>query len=119
MRVYNNDTLTGYITERTDNNMAKDMSAKKTTHRSEEDKRALRNRLSRIEGQIRGIKKMIDNDAYCPDILIQSTAAASALNSFNRELLAKHINGCMAKEFSGESAEMLGELVSSLQAMLK
>ena len=60
-------------------------------HRSEEEKKALIRRLRRAEGQIRGIQKMVEEDAYCPDILTQVSAVSSALNSFNKELLACHI----------------------------
>lgn len=93
--------------------------AHRTTKRSDEDKRALVNRLSRIEGQVRGIKRMIENDEYCLDILVQSSAAASAMNSFNRELMAKHVTGCLAKEMTDEGRETLNELVASLQALMK
>lgn len=61
----------------------------KKTERAQTDKKKLMNRLSRIEGQIRGIKKMLENDAYCNDILIQSAAVSAAVNAFNRELLSK------------------------------
>ena len=64
----------------------------KTTSRSEEQKKKLLNRLKRIEGQVRGLQTMIENDAYCNDILIQSSAVSAAMNGFNRELLAAHIH---------------------------
>ena len=73
---------------------------KKTTERSEEEKKKLIHRLNRIEGQIRGIRGMIERDAYCTDILIQSAAANAAVNAFNRELIANHIKGCVVRDLS-------------------
>lgn len=70
----------------------------KKTERAEKDKKKLVNRLSRIEGQIRGIKKMIENDAYCNDVLIQSAAVGAAINAFNRELLSNHIHSCVVRD---------------------
>ena len=62
----------------------------KRKHREEKEYRSLVNRLNRIEGQIRGIKGMLENDAYCTDILIQVSAVSAALNAFNKELLSSH-----------------------------
>lgn len=81
----------------------KDMKGKaecchKTKERSEKEYKDLINRLSRIEGQVRGIRKMIENDAYCTDILIQVSAVNAALNSFNKVLLANHIRTCVADD---------------------
>ena len=70
----------------------------KTTSRSEEERKKLIHRLNRIEGQIRGIRKMVEKDAYCADILIQSAAVNAAVNAFNKELLASHIRGCVARD---------------------
>ena len=72
--------------------------SEKHTARSEEEKKKLINRLKRIEGQIRGIIGMMENDAYCNDILIQSAAVNAAVNSFNKELLATHIRTCVARD---------------------
>ena len=72
----------------------------KHTARSEEEKKKLINRLKRIEGQIRGIIGMMENDAYCNDILIQSAAVNAAVNAFNKELLASHILNCVARSIS-------------------
>ena len=72
--------------------------AEKQTKRTEEEKKKLINRLSRIEGQIRGIRQMVENDAYCVDILTQSAAAKSAFSAFNRELLRRHIEGCVVRD---------------------
>jgi DNA-binding FrmR family transcriptional regulator len=67
----------------------------RTTERSAEEYKKLMNRLSRIEGQIRGIRGMVERSAYCPDILVQSAAVAAAINAFNRELLSSHIRACV------------------------
>ena len=68
----------------------------KTKHRSPEEQKSLVNRLSRIEGQVRGLRDMLQKDAYCTDILIQVSAVNAALNSFSKELLATHIRTCVA-----------------------
>lgn len=91
----------------------------KTKKRSEEEHRRLINRLSRIEGQIRGIKKMIDEDAYCIDILTQASAANAALNSFNKELLAEHIRTCVADDVRNGREDTIEELVTTLQKLMK
>ena len=87
--------------------------------RSEEEKRALMNRLLRIEGQIRGIRAMLEKDAYCPDILTQTSAASAALNSFNKELLSSHIKGCVARDIKDGNDETIDELVVTLHKLLK
>ena len=71
----------------------------KTKERSDKEYKDLINRLSRIEGQVRGIKKMVENDTYCTDILVQVSAVNAALNSFNKVLLANHIRTCVAEEY--------------------
>lgn len=77
------------------------------------------NRLSRIEGQVRGIKKMVENDVYCPDILIQVSAVNAALNSFNKVLLAEHIRTCVAEDIKEGKDETIEELVLVLQKLMK
>ena len=77
------------------------------------------NRLSRIEGQIRGIKKMVEEDAYCTDLLIQVAAVNAALNSFNKELLASHIKTCVAEDIRNGKDETIDELVSTLQKLMR
>ena len=72
-------------------------------------------RLNRIEGQIRGIRNMLENDAYCPDILIQSAAVNAAVNAFNKELLASHIRSCVAQDIREGKEEVIDELVVTLQ----
>ena len=91
----------------------------KKTVRSQDEHKKLINRLSRIEGQIRGIKNMVENDAYCNDILIQVSAVNSALNSFNKELLARHIKTCVARDIREGKEETIDELVLTLQKLMK
>ncbi|GFI51436.1 copper-sensing transcriptional repressor CsoR [Lachnospiraceae bacterium] len=91
----------------------------KTKERSEKEYKDLVNRLSRIEGQVRGIKKMVENDAYCPDILIQVSAVNAALNSFNRVLLANHIRTCVTNDIREGKSETVDELVATLQKLMK
>lgn len=91
----------------------------KTKARSEKEYKDLLNRLSRIEGQIRGIKKMVENDAYCTDILVQVSAANAALNSFNKVLLSNHIRTCVANDIREGKEETIDELVTTLQKLMK
>ena len=91
----------------------------KTTARSAEEKKKLINRLSRIEGQIRGLRGMVERDAYCADILTQSAAAAAALNAFNREVLARHIGGCVVRDIRAGNEETVEELVDLVQKLMK
>ena len=87
--------------------------------RSPEEYRKLINRLNRISGQINGIKKMVEDSAYCPDILLQVAAANAALNSFSKELLAEHIRTCVADNIKNGNDEVIGELVATLQKLMK
>lgn len=91
----------------------------KTKNRSEKEKRSMLNRLSRIEGQVRGIRKMVENNAYCPEILIQVSAVNAALNSFNKVLLAEHIRSCVAEDIREGKEETIDELVLVLQKLMK
>lgn len=91
----------------------------KKTERAEKDKKKLVNRLSRIEGQIRGIKKMIENDAYCNDVLIQLAAVGAAINAFNRELLSNHIHSCVVRDIREGKDEVVDELMVTLQKLIK
>ena len=91
----------------------------KTKERSEKEYKDLINRLSRIEGQVRGIKKMVENDAYCPDILIQVSAVNAALNSFNRLLLANHIRTCVTDDIREGKDETVDELVATLRTLMR
>ena len=87
--------------------------------RSPEEYRSLSNRLSRIEGQIRGIRGMLDRDAYCPDILVQAAAVNAALNAFSRELLSSHIRSCVVNDVRAGNDEVVDELLATLQKMMK
>ena len=87
--------------------------------RSPEEYKKLIHRLNRIEGQIRGIKGMVENNAYCPDILIQSAAVNAAINAFNKELLANHIRTCVAGDIRNGKDEVIDELVVTLQKLMK
>ncbi len=87
--------------------------------RGPKEQKDLINRLSRIEGQIRGIKGMLENDAYCIDILNQVSAANSALNSFTKVLLAQHIRSCVAEDLHKGNDEKLEELVKTLQKLMR
>ena len=91
----------------------------KKKERSEEEYKKLMNRLNRIEGQIRGLKRMLENDAYCPDILIQAAAANAALNAFNRELLSNHIHTCVVHDIKEGKEETVGELVDTIYKMMR
>lgn len=91
----------------------------KTKERSEVEYRHLIHRLNRIEGQIRGIRGMVEKSAYCTDILVQSSAVTAAINAFNRELLANHIRTCVADDIRAGKDETIDELVMTLQKLMK
>lgn len=91
----------------------------KTKERSDSEYKSLINRLNRIEGQIRGIKRMVEENAYCTDIITQSAAAASALNSFNKELLSNHIRTCVEDDIKAGKYETVDDLISTLQKLIK
>lgn len=92
---------------------------KKTKKRTDAEYNALLNRLSRLEGQIRGIRKMLEEDAYCTDILVQASAANSALNAFCRELLSDHIKTCVATDIKNGKHETIDELLVTLKKLMK
>ena len=77
------------------------------------------NRLNRIEGQVRGIKKMVENNAYCPDILIQVSAINAALNAFNKELLSNHLKSCVINDIKAGNDAVIDELVATLHKLMK
>ena len=91
----------------------------RTKQRSAQEYTDLIHRLNRIEGQIRGIKSMVERDAYCPEILTQVTAANAALNSFNKVLLANHIRTCVAQDIREGKDETIDELVATMQKLMK
>lgn len=91
----------------------------KIKERPAEEYKDLIHRLNRIEGQIRGIRGMVEKDAYCPDILAQVAAANAALNSFNKVLLANHIRSCVAEDIRQGKDETIDELVALLPKLMK
>lgn len=92
---------------------------KKRKVRSQEEYKDLIHRLNRIEGQVRGIRRMVEEQAYCTDILIQVSAVNSALNSFNKILLANHIRTCVAEDIRMGKEETIDELTAVLQKLMK
>ena len=96
-----------------------DCYCQRETVRSEEEKRKLIHRLNRIEGQIRGIRGMIEYDAYCTDILTQSAAVTAAMNGFNRELLGNHIRGCVSRDIREGKDDVVDELLDILQKLMR
>lgn len=93
--------------------------SKRKKEHSPEEYKCLMNRLCRIEGQIKGIKNMLENDAYCPDILIQVSAVNAALNSFNKVLLANHLKSCVIEDIRKGNNQVIDELVKTLQKLMK
>ncbi len=91
----------------------------RTKERSEEEMKHLIHRLNRIEGQVRGIRGMVENSAYCPDILTQVAATSAALNAFSRELLASHIRSCVAEDIRAGHDEAIDELLGTLQKLMR
>lgn len=91
----------------------------RTTERSDKEYRDLIHRLNRIEGQVRGIRNMLEQNAYCPDILVQTAAVTAALNSFNRVLLSNHIHSCVAGDIRAGKDEAVDELTLLLQKLMK
>ena len=91
----------------------------KTKERTEEEYRSLIHRLSRIEGQVRGIRAMVEKGAYCTDILTQSAAVSAAINAFNRELLSNHIRTCVVNDIREGRDEVIDELMDTLQKLMK
>ena len=91
----------------------------KKTERSEEQKKKLLNRLSRLEGQVRGVRKMIENDAYCNDVLIQTAAISAAVNAFSREVLRSHLHSCVIRDIREGKDEVADELMETLERMMR
>ncbi len=91
----------------------------RTKERTDKEYRDLINRLKRIEGQIRGIEGMIENDAYCTDVLTQVAATKCALNSFTKVLLSNHIKTCVTNDIKEGKEESVDELVAILQKLMK
>lgn len=94
-------------------------SCHKKKERSEAEYKRLIHRLNRIEGQIRGIRGMVERDCYCPDILVQSAAVTAAMNAFNKELLANHIRTCVADDIRAGNDAVIDELLATLQKLMR
>ena len=110
------------IQEEVDRNMMeqcnKQCSSCRTKERGEEELKRLMNRLNRIEGQVRGVKGMLEKDAYCIDIITQVAAIQSALSSFNKVLLREHISTCVVKDAKQGKQEKVDELINTLQNLM-
>lgn len=91
----------------------------KHKHRNEKEYKDLLNRLSRMEGQIRGIKTMVEEDRYCVDILTQVQAVTSALNSFSRVLLENHVKTCVVEDIKNGNEETVEELCRTIQKLMR
>ena len=91
----------------------------KTKKRDEAEYKSLMNRLSRIEGQVRGIRGMLENDAYCIDIITQAAAVSAALGAFNKELLAIHIRTCVSDDIKAGNDDAVDELLATLTKLIK
>lgn len=91
----------------------------KKTERSADTRKKLLNRLKRIEGQVRGLQNMLEQDAYCADILVQSAAVGAALNAFNRDLLAQHIHTCVVRDIRAGDDAAVEELAALVQKLMK
>ena len=91
----------------------------KHTASTDEEIKSLVTRLNRIEGQIRGIRKMVEENVYCNDILVQASAANAALNSFSRELLDQHMRSCVADEIRAGNDDVITELMKTLEKLMK
>ena len=93
--------------------------ARRMKHRSDEERTRLIHRLNRIEGQVRGIRSMIEKDAYCTDVVVQTMAAGRALDAFSRELLAQHIRTCVVDDIRDGRDEVVDDLVDTIQKLMK
>ena len=116
-KIENNEKLES--NSATEGNDKEDCCCHKTKERSEAEYKSLIHRLNRLEGQIRGIRGMVEKDAYCTDILVQVAAASAALNGFTKELLANHIRTCVAQDIRDGKEETIDELVNTLQKLMK
>ncbi|MCQ2586928.1 MAG: metal-sensing transcriptional repressor [Treponema sp.] len=93
--------------------------SEKHKDRDESEIKDLMNRLKRIEGQVRGVEGMLEKGSYCTDILVQVSAINSALNSFNKVLLANHVKTCVAENIRNGNDEVIDELVTTLQKLMR
>lgn len=100
-------------------NCKKEEQTQKFKHREKDEKKELITRLSRIEGQVRGLKAMVEEDRYCVDILTQVSAVQAALNGFNKELLSRHIKTCVSEDIKDGKPEAVDELCELLKKLMK
>ena len=107
------------IAVRKEGNHMEECCCHKTKERTDKEYKDLIHRLNRVEGQIRGIKNMVEKDAYCTDILVQVAAASAALNSFTKVLLANHIRTCVANDIREGKDETIDELVGVIQKLMR
>ena len=91
----------------------------KHKHRSENERKTMINRLRRIEGQVRGLEKMVENDAYCTDIVTQVSAVQAALNAFSKQLLANHIQTCVIQDIRSGKDEVVEDLIHTIHKLMK
>ena len=89
------------------------------TERTQEQRKKILNRLSRIEGQVRGVRKMIEEDAYCNDVLVQSAAIAAAVDAFNREVLRAHLHSCVVRDIRDGNDAVVDELMTTLERLMR
>lgn len=99
--------------------MSNECACHRTKERTPEEYQDLIHRLNRIEGQVRGIRGMVERNVYCTDILTQVAAVSAALNAFNKELLASHIRTCVAEDIRNGKDEVIDELVHTLQKLMR
>lgn len=119
MGVYTVGRYPAGVFERRDFMAEKKCCCKMSKKREDKEYRDLINRLSRIEGQVRGVKGMVENDAYCIDILTQVSAINAALNSFSKELLGNHIRTCVTDDIKQGNTEVTEELIKTLHKLMK
>ena len=89
------------------------------TERTQEQRKKILNRLSRIEGQVRGVRKMIEEDAYCNDVLVQSAAIAAAVDAVNREVLRAHLHSCVVRDIRDGNDAVVDELMTTLERLMR
>ena len=92
--------------------MSMDNCCGKKTKRSNDEKKRIINRLNRINGQINGINKMIENDAYCNDVLIQLSAVENSIKSLSTHILENHLYTCVARDLENGDLDTIDELIS-------
>lgn len=109
----------GNVTPEAGNTAPELQNTERTTERTDAEYKSLMNRLSRIEGQIKGIRGMLEKDAYCTDIITQVSAVTAALNAFNKELLSNHIKGCVTRDILEGREDTVDDLLKTLQRLMK